>query len=467
MSRKKVKHMPRDQQKAVFWKMSQIQNKHSHRSKQSQAVDRGITARKVYTGRDRKGKARWMKHPNQVDMKNVDTRVAKAKYKSKKSKESMKQQRKDLGKTKKNVNKSEEKKKRLAQAKKDLHEQAEKTKNAWHKREQYDTEKGETESDAAYWKRINYESSDKETKEKLKELEREEQIINKDIERQLAKQRQQEKELKDTQVKHTQRKKLIKDTPHGRGYSVLSQSQVDEIENLTPTQRENLVKDVDKWYSNRKHDTSLTPEEKQEIDRINKKYEVESGLGAYYGITGKYPKGPKHKTTSYQRRRPADHFSSGAEHELDNVVKLDQLRKSISSTESKQSTIKGLESDIERGKKYYTKEKTELDRKGGQMSTASERKQLKNLGSEIEKNETKLIYDKRRYNKYVDNQRKKINKLKQDPNIEISARPTEGDTTLPTSDVILEYKGDYVNSKKVVRNVDNSILKEYNIKREL
>lgn len=37
---KRVKDMKRDQQKAVFWKMSQVKTRHAHRSPHAQAVDR-------------------------------------------------------------------------------------------------------------------------------------------------------------------------------------------------------------------------------------------------------------------------------------------------------------------------------------------------------------------------------------------------------------------------------------------
>jgi len=112
MSRKRVKNMSRNQQKAVFYNMSQIKTRQKTRSSHAQAVDRGITAKHVYTGKDRSGKAIWMKHPNQVDIKNIDNKIAREQYKAKGTKRQLKQEIQKKSKIKKSIIKKKQRIKR-------------------------------------------------------------------------------------------------------------------------------------------------------------------------------------------------------------------------------------------------------------------------------------------------------------------------------------------------------------------
>ena len=93
--------MRRDREKAMFAKRNQ--------TKRGMRVDRMRNARDTRP-LTKKNVTRWMKHPNQVDMRNIDTAVKKQQFNARKSKEEMKQKKHEISKINKKIRKTEEKK---------------------------------------------------------------------------------------------------------------------------------------------------------------------------------------------------------------------------------------------------------------------------------------------------------------------------------------------------------------------
>jgi len=477
--------------------MSQIQSKHSHRTPHAQRIDRSITARRVYTGRDRAGKAKWMKHPNQVDMRNVDTAVARKKYEARKSKESMKKQRKELSKANKKIKKLEAKKKQPVEPKQPETKTPEKF-MTYREYRQKCKELGEEIKEANQAQGFAYDNMgyvDTANIEKEKRLANElDQLQNKaeayskkhpdwidgvgdkkrlqeaqaEARKALEESREQEekrkpivdkyeKELHEAYKKRDETKQKLRDTEE---YHIRTKGQLRElhktrhfspdfikqVQKLDTKQQENLIKDVDEWSKNSKYSHSHTPEETARFEAINKKYGVKNCNGAYVMLTGRYPKSPKHASSSYQRMPKSD---SPTRKELDNTVKLDTIRKKLQALESKHAKLETTEYEIKSNREWSQSYKT---------GDKKDLKLAKKYGDEADHKETQLIKQKRDYNKYKENLNKDIHKLKQDPNVKIEKTKQETQT-----DFKLIYKGNYVTATKTVQDVDNESLKGVDI----
>ena len=89
--------------------------------------------------------------------------------------------------------------------------------------------------------------------------------------------------------------------------------------------------------------------------------------------------------------------------------------------------------------------------------TSTDIKRVKYNKKEVEDADHKLFIKQQQYDKYIEGRKKQVTQLKSDPNIHISHEKNKNDSL---NKVTLEYKGDYVTSKKIVRDVDNEVIKE-------
>lgn len=116
MPKRRVKNMNRDQQKAVFYHLNhppppsnyQVRRKMNQRSKHAQKIDRAKQAKNSYDIRNKEGKTRWWDHPNQYDIKNIDSKIAKERYRAKVSKRKLKEKKIKVRKIRKQIHKKRE-----------------------------------------------------------------------------------------------------------------------------------------------------------------------------------------------------------------------------------------------------------------------------------------------------------------------------------------------------------------------
>ena len=385
MARKKVKDMNRKQQKAVFYNMSQLHSRMNHRSPHAQAVDRGKKAQFTYNPSNDLGKAKWMKNPNKYDIEGIDNLVKQQQYKSRKSKQELKQKKKELS-------------------------------------------------------EINKEIKKKPTDELKKQ------------------QQQKQKEYQQTEKQHIQNKRNL-DHIKNFAYYHLSPEKQKQIQRLTPSQEQELYKDVEKWYGKKQSNFGFSKQEIEERHKLDKKYNLDNVLSAYVGLKGQYPKIKKKPRTSYAMNR-LSRSDSLVRTELDNTVRLDKLRTSLNSLESKSQTLESLKSDLRREKEWYQENKKELENKNPQMITSTEEKQVNKYRDNVEKTEVEILNKQRAYDKYLENRKKDIAKLRDDPNITFTRKSDKDYPDSNRSTIVAKYQGKTVTATKTIRDIENDVLKE-------
>lgn len=432
MSYKKVKNMERDQQKAVFYRLTHplpvtkknVKNKMKKRSKHAKSMDRSITAKTTYDIRSQKGRQKWMKQPERTDIRSIDTALGKQQYKAKVRKKEIKVKKRQIRKLHKKI----QKKKQIIQRKKaslETKEGIKEVEKRWEKRAEKKEKLGEI--------------TEKELKE-IQQIQKEIQENNKKfLEMEEQKKREQE-ELKKLEEKQVQSKAIIRETKEGKGYYAMSQNTIDQINRLSSKEEKDLVHDVEGWITQRKKgDTS---EARETLESIRKDYKIDSPVDAYFGITGVNPYRYIHDRPPKKEKS----YPSPAGLELENMMRLSKIKNSLNTIETKHNKLLESENAVKNYKKWIKTEKDE--------------KQKKEYEDKLEKTELEYLNSKKNYDKYIDSQKKVIKTLKEDPNITISTKKSSMENC---HDVTLEYKGNYVTAKKEVPYINKAVLKEVEI----